>query len=229
MLRIIDADSKIHFLVCDRWGHTAAIEFLNGRMVCHAGKELPVRVLANSTYEESLSCYNNNGDTQSNPSLYHFCVAAKKTNQADSSADDSTIDCAFRVLKRVSQELFTKWSIVYDISNRRIYFKVFETPIIDGENKIFTKQPPYDPLTKVVEFNGLDFACSDTAKVLDLDCNHEEVVNRYFVNYSTGINKQFITKAFTFYRGWGLNIELKEEELDYLAKYPETFKCDVNK
>jgi hypothetical protein len=229
LLRIADAHSKIHFLVCDRFGRAAAIEFLNGRMACHAGKDLPVRALANSTYEESLNCYNHDCDTQSNPSLRHFCTAAKQSDHADSSADDSAIDCAFRALNGVSQGLATKWSIVYDISNMRIYFKIFETPAIVGENKIFMKQPPYDPPTKVVDFQGLDFNCSGTAKVLDLDCQHEEVVNPYFVNYSTGINREFIDKAFTFYKGWGLNIELKEEELDFLARYPETFKCVVNK
>lgn len=224
-LRIIDANSKIHFLICDRMGHTAAIEFLNGKMVCHTGKDLPVRALANSTYEESLSCYNNNGDTQSNPSLYHFCTAANQINHVDSLTDDSTIDCAFHTLNGVSQGLATKWSIVYDISNMWIYFKVFETPMIVGENKIFMKQPPYDPSTKIVEFKGLDFNCSKPAKVLDIDCSHDQVVNQYFVNYSTDINREFISKAFTFYRGWGLNIELKEEELESLAKYPESFKC----
>jgi hypothetical protein len=224
-LRIVDANSKIHFLVCDRSGRTAAIEFLNGRMACHAGKNLPVRALANSTYEESLNCYNHKCGTQSNPSLRHFCAAAELSDHADSSADDSTIACAFHMLNRVSQELFTKWSIVYDIPGMRIYFKVFETPTIVGENKIFMKQPPYDPPTKWVEFKGLDFNCSDMAKVLDLDGDRDQSMNRYFVNYSTDINMEFIAKAFNFYKGWGLNIELKEEEMDSLAKYPETFEC----
>jgi len=49
------------------------------------------------------------------------------------------------------------------------------------------------------------------------------------VNYSTNINKEFISKAFTFFKGWGINIELKEIEIDYLAKYPESFKCVVKK
>lgn len=228
-LRIVDANSKFHFLICDRLGHAAAIEFLNGKMVCHAGKDLPVRVLANSTYEESLSCYNNNGDTQSNRSLYNFCTAARQTNQPDVSANDSTIHYAFRALHAVSQGLGTKWSVVYDVTDMKTYFKVFETPTIVGEKKIFKKPPGYEAITKMVDFKGLDFNCSGAAKVLDLDCAHEGVVNQYFVNYSTGINKEFIAKAFTFFKGWGLNIELKEEELDYLAKYPETFKCVVNK
>jgi hypothetical protein len=75
----------------------------------------------------------------------------------------------------------------------------------------------------------LGFDCSDAAKVLDLDCNHEGAVNQYLVNYSTSINKEFISKAFTFFKGWGINIVLKDEEMEYLAKYPESFKCVVKK
>jgi len=223
-LRIED-NSKIHFLICDRSGNSAAIEFLNGKMVCLTGKDLPVQALANSTYEESLRCYNNNCDTQLNPSLNHFCTAAKQINGADTSTDDSKLDYTFRTLNMVSQALFTKWSIVYDITNMRIYFKVFETPIIVGKNKIFTKQPPYDPITKVVDFKGMDFNCSGMVKVFDINSNHDQEVNQYFIPYSTDINKEFIDKAFTFYKGWGLNIELKEDELNSLAKYPDSFRC----
>ena len=228
LLRIED-NSKIHFLVCDRLGNSATIEFLNGKMVYHTGKDLPIRALANSTYEESVSCYNNNSDTQSNPSLYHFCTAAKQTNHVEPLTDDSTIDYAFRTLNMVGQVLFTKWSIVYDITNMRIYFKVFETPVIDGEKKIFMRQPPYDPTTKVVDFKGLDFNCSGIVKVFDINSNYDKIVNQYFIPYSIDINKEFIAKAFTFYKGWGLNIELKEDDLNSLAKYPESFKCVASK
>jgi hypothetical protein len=129
----------------------------------------------------------------------------------------------------VSQVLFTKWSIVYDITNMRIYLKVFETPVIDGEKKIFMKQPPYDPVTKVIDFYKLNFNCSDVVKVFDINSNYDNIVNKYFIHYSTDINKEFIDKAFTFYKGWGLDIELKKDDLDALARYPETFKCVVNK
>jgi choloylglycine hydrolase len=222
-LRIED-NSKIHFLICDRSGNSVVIEFLNGKIVCLTGKDLPVRALANSTYEESLGCYKNSGNTLANPSLYHFCTAAKQISGSDSTSD-STIDYTFRTLNMVSQQLFTKWSIVYDITNMRIYFKVFETPIIVGESKIFTKQPPYDPITKVIDFKGLDFNCSGVVKVFDINSNHDKDVNQYFIPYSTEINKEFIDKAFTFYKGWGLNIELKDDDLNSLAKYPESFRC----
>lgn len=228
LLRIVDAISKFHFLIIDRFGHAAAIEFLDGKMVCHTSKDFPVQALANSRYDESLSCYNHNGDIQSDRSLYNFCTAAHQSDIPDFGANDSTIDYAFRALHAVSQGLGTKWSIVYDITNMKIYFKVFETPTIVGENKIFVKQP-YNPKMKVVDFKGIDFNCTNAAKALDLDCPYEGIMNEHFVNYSTNLNKEFIVKAFTFYKCWGgIPIILKDEEMEYLAKYPESFKCVVN-
>jgi len=225
ILRIVDGIAKLHFLVCDRSGHTVSIEFLNGKMVCHTESDLPVQVLANSTYAESMICYNDNGDTQSNRSLYNFVTAAHQVKHPDFPDDTSAISYAFSVLHSVSQGLATKWSIVYDITNMKVHFKIFETPTIVGEQKIFTKQPPYDPVTKIVDFKGLNFDCSAKMKVLDLNCDIEGIVNQSLTDYSTDINKEFIAKAFTFFKNWGIPIDLKEPELVYLAKYPESFRC----
>ena len=224
LLRITDANSRFHFLVCDRSGHVATIEFLNGKMVRHTGKELPLEALANSTYEESLRCYGDSPDAPADPSLGNFVTAARLTDRRDSSAGESAIDHAFRALHAVSQGVGTKWSIVYDITNMRIYFKIFETPTIVGPQKIFLKEPGV-AILKIVDFHGFDFSCSAVGKVLDLDLNKEGVVNQYFRDYSTSINKEFIVKAFTFFKSWGINIQLNDEGIDYLARYPESFKC----
>jgi penicillin V acylase-like amidase (Ntn superfamily) len=61
--QVIASDSEIrvapsavdHYLVCDRTGDCAVIEFLRGEMVVHRGASLPVQALTNSTYEESLA------------------------------------------------------------------------------------------------------------------------------------------------------------------------------
>ena len=225
LLRIKDSSSKIHFLICDRFSHTAVIEFLDGKMVCLTGNDLPVLALANSTYNESMNSYKDNEGTQSDLSLAHFCSAAKQIKKVNYDNNDSIIDYAFKVLNSVSQGLATKWSIVYDLTNMRIYFKIYETPIIDGERKIFLKQPPYDPGTKIVDFKGLDFRCSESAKILDLNCEYNGEINQHFADYTTDLNKQFISKAFDFYKGWGLKIEMADEVKDYIAKFPESFKC----
>jgi choloylglycine hydrolase len=228
LLRIVDATSKYHFLICDRLGNVATIEFLDGKMVNHIQNSLPIPVLANSTYASSLECYKNDGNTDSNRSLYNFSTAAHKIQEIKKSSNDSIVNDAFKVLKSVSQGVGTKWSIVYDITNMKIYFKIFETPTIVGEQKIFMKQPGQAEL-KFVDFKHFDFNCSKNVKVLNLNENSSDAVNNQFINYSTEINKEYITKAFTFFKDWGFNLNIGSEQIDYLAKYPESFTCIVQK
>jgi hypothetical protein len=223
LVRIVDGFSKFHYLITDHFGHTATIEFLGGKMVCHTGKSIPVEALANSTYEKSLSCYKNNEDTKSDRSLYNFCTAAGSL-QNNTSSRDSAVAYAFNKLNAVSQGLFTKWSIVYDITNMKIYFKIFETPTIVGEQKIFLKQPGEAEI-KVVDFKKINFSCTNSIKILDLNSDYKGLVNPYFKDYSTSINREIIAKTFAFFKGWGINISLKEEEIDSLAKFPESFSC----
>ena len=44
-----------HYLVCDKTGNCASIEFINGKLVYHTKETMPVKVLTNSTYKESMA------------------------------------------------------------------------------------------------------------------------------------------------------------------------------
>ena len=224
LVRIVDPVSRFHFLVCDRSGHVAAIEFLNGKMIVHTRDALPVDALANSTYEQSIRCYKENGDTKSNLSLYNFCTAAKGIQREDSFSADSAVNDAFNLLGAVSQGLNTKWSIVYDITGLKVYFKVFETPTIVGGQKIFLKHPG-EAVVKEVDLREFSFDCRNAAKVLDLNSDHEGAVNRFFDDYSASINKEFIIKAFAFFKDWGIPVQLDDKAMDDLSRYPEAFRC----
>jgi hypothetical protein len=223
-LRIVDASSKFHFLVCDRSGRTAVIEFLDGKMVCHTGDNLPYPVLANSTYDESIRCFQKHGDTQSDRSLYNFTMAVQMACERGSSGGNLPVAYAFAILNAVSQGVNTKWSIVYDIHAMKFFIKVFETPTIVGERKIFLKRPGESKI-KEADVKKFDFDCMKLSKVLDLEFDGEGTMNAQFVDYSTGINEKFIAKAFAFFKSWGIGIDLKDEEIRYLAKYPESFRC----
>lgn len=227
LLRIVDATSKYHFLICDRFGNVATIEFLAGKMVSHIQNSLPIPVLANSTYSSSLECYKTEGNIDSNRSLYNFSTAAHKVQENKESTSDSIVNDAFQILKSVSQGVGTKWSIVYDVTNMRIYFKIFETPTIVGEQKIFIKQPGQAEM-KFVDFKNFDFNCSKYVKVLNLNESISGAVDNQFTSYSSEINKEYIIEAFTFFKDWGFNLNIGSEQIDYLAKYPESFICQEN-
>ncbi len=224
LLRIVDETSKYHFLISDRYGSIAIIEFLDGKMISYSQNSLSIPVLANSTYDNSLKCYKSRDNTDSNLSLYNFCTAADRIRKINKSSNDSQISDAFDLLKYVSQGLATKWSIVYDITNMRVYFKIFETPTIVGEQKIFMKQPGQAEM-KFVDLKNFDFSCDKAAKVLDLNDNMYGAVDDQFIDYTTELNKWYINQTFRFFRDWGFNLNIGSEQIDYLASYPESFIC----
>jgi len=58
---VLASDSSIrifdyvdHYLISDRYGRCATIEFIEGKRIVHNGNDLPVKALSNSTYEKSI-------------------------------------------------------------------------------------------------------------------------------------------------------------------------------
>jgi penicillin V acylase-like amidase (Ntn superfamily) len=47
--------ARIHYLVCDASGDCASLEYLDGKLVCHRGKDFPFHALANDTYHHALA------------------------------------------------------------------------------------------------------------------------------------------------------------------------------
>jgi penicillin V acylase-like amidase (Ntn superfamily) len=227
-LRIVDKISFLHFLICDRYGKVAAIEFLNGNMSVKTGAQLPVAALANSIYNESITAYRNKANVIFDRSLYHFCTAAKMIEDYSINKRSDDVTYSFNILKSVAESYSTKWSIVYDIKNMKIYFKIFETPTLIDTRIIFLKEVGFAK-TKMVDLNNIDFSNSSPCLVMDLELDNEGLVNSYFQEYSTSINKEYISKAFDYFGRLGIPIHISDEELNYLAKYPESFKCIDNK
>jgi choloylglycine hydrolase len=163
--------TPLHYLVADANGNVATIEFLNGKMVVHRGSNLPFTVLTNNSYEESVKAYKNSS-TNGNNSLERFGQACNMIQQlkADNNMKPVT-DYAFDILGEVAQGNYTKWSIVYDITNKTIQFRT---------NRF--KQ------VKSVSFSSFDFDCSSTAKVWDMNQTGNGSINNLFENFSTTIN-----------------------------------------
>src|SRR5882724_8093380 len=50
-------DTPIHYFFADASGDAAVVEFLKGKAVVHRGASLPVKALANSTYDASIAAW----------------------------------------------------------------------------------------------------------------------------------------------------------------------------
>ncbi len=51
------ANTTDHYLVSDRTGNSAVIEFIEGKMVVHTDEAVPVKALTNNTHEESIDSW----------------------------------------------------------------------------------------------------------------------------------------------------------------------------
>ena len=156
LIRIKEKGPLIHYLVADAEGNVATIEFLNGKMTVHKDESLPFPVLTNNTYASSVEVtkrwIGKNVSLQNN-SLDRFvkaCGMLKKFNETN--MDMPVTDFAFSILDEVAQGNFTRWSIVYDINNKKIHFKT------EANKEI-----------KTVQFAVFDFACNLPPKMFNMN------------------------------------------------------------
>jgi len=208
-IRISPDSVTLHFLVCDKEGKVATIEFLNGKMVAHKGDDLPVTALANNCYSDSLDyvkrfqCYG--GDKikpESTGSLDRFSGAALGIKEYEKDEKENIIEHAFTILDRVSQKSFTQWSIVYDVKNLAIQFKTTAAPTI-----------------KTLQMNDFDFSHNTLVRVLDIDTPKAGDAAPEFVDYTLEINKKLVLDA---WKGTSFLKDTPDHFLNLVAGYPET-------
>jgi choloylglycine hydrolase len=198
-VRIFSTGTPQHYLVADANGAVATIEFLNGRITVHQGKDLPHAVLANSTYAASLASLKNQHSTGNN-SLQRFAGACEmvKTYQAEN-IKTPIVDYAFQILEKVSQGAFTKWSIVYDIDKRTIHFET-----LAGKRRS-------------VEFGAFSFSCKSTPLFYNLSADHHGNVSRQFARFSPAANETLLKKAFAESRSQFRVIPVLQQQMADLA------------
>jgi len=193
----------IHYLVADRQGQVATVEFLDGRMVAHTGDELPVAALANSTYAESLQG-GQTGPTEGPSSLARFGRAARRVKSFKARGTDA-VDYAFETLDQVAQPGYTQWSIVYEVDRGRVHFRTRD------RRKI-----------RSLDLKDVDFSCSTPVRVLDLGEDTEGDVARRLVPYTLEINRELVTAAF---RKTRFLAGVPKAEIERVARYPESAVC----
>lgn len=205
----IASDVKIHYLVNDKEGNTATVEFLEGKFVAHTGNALPVPTLTNDTYAKSLDFAKKTdiAKAQGPGSLERFTRAAEKTREFDKKAasEKEAVDYAFEILANVAQPGYTQWSIVYDQKRGRIYFRTMVSPQI-----------------KSIDTRSFDYSCGTAVKVLDINAKESGDVTGTFKDYTQAGNRDLIERSF---RGTPFLKSVPSAVLNRLASYPEKFPC----
>jgi choloylglycine hydrolase len=216
---VLDSDSKIrisydaskgigaHFLVLDREGATAVIEFLDGKMVVYSGDSLPIRALTNDTYEDSITHWKNKSAPASDRfnSIQRFVTAANMTRDYRATKPYSGMDYTFDILAAVALPQ-TRWNIVYDNRNMKIDFRT------DG-----------NPKMRSIDVNRFDFSCKTPVKVLDVNAELAGDVTGAFVDYTPDININLTKTSFTKLES---RIKVPPQVVELLGKYPEQFTSE---
>lgn len=220
----------IHFLVCDAKGKAATIEFVDGKMVCHAEKQLPIPLLTNNTYDESIS-YLKNFDIMGGKksilwnSYYDidwtqnftlsvnqlFAIAAKKMHNPCDTLN--LVGKAFDVLQAITVKDYTKWSVVFDISNKIIYFK-------NAKRKDVVK----------LNLANFDFESNNKVMILDIQSATSANTMNQLELYTTDLNREYIFKAFNpLMKSGFFSVHLPDSLIEAYARFSETLNMNVSK
>lgn len=213
-------NAPVHYLIADASGDAATIEFLGGRLVVHRGDNLPLPVLANTAYATSTRLADveispdNNGQLPASHSysdnsvrrFAHACSMVKNYQQSDISS--TIVDYSFQILDKVSQTEFTKWSIVYDLNNKTIYFKSARYPDV-----------------KSLSFSDVDLSCSSKAVSFDMNQPSSGSVSKLLAPFSDELNLTIMSKAVAESRS---QVPLTDEHVKSSVEYASGIRCSMN-
>jgi penicillin V acylase-like amidase (Ntn superfamily) len=180
--------ARIHYLICDAQGDSATIEFLNGEMKVHYGKELPYPALANDPYDTGakvLQADASRADTSkplaSKDSISRFCRAAARAENFKAGKDSAEdVAYAFDSLNQVRQGNYTVWQMVYDISERKIHFRT-------NKNK----------KERFVDLKTLNYSCKGPIQIADIQADPSAIGTVVFHDFVEADHRAFVTKFYS--------------------------------
>lgn len=214
----ISYEANLHYFVCDAKANCATFEYIQGQLIIHSGDSLPIKALTNDTYKTSLEAYLQSDsiklglshlDPKDNRSLARFFRAAL-LSQAPKDYKKSSIETAFAGLENLSQktqspplpfEWLTQWRIVFDLKNRRVYWKTLNSPVV-----------------KFLSLKDFDSNCKTETLYLDVDHPKAGDVKQDLRPMTLAINKKMVS---IWANESGLNVSDSEKRM--LENYPINF------
>jgi penicillin V acylase-like amidase (Ntn superfamily) len=200
---------NLHYLVNDRAGNAATIEFLEGKLVAHSGMELPVAALTNDTYSKSMryAATIHPAASRSVSSLDRFVRTSARAKQFSRKAlrENEAVSYAFETLADAAQPGYTQWSIVYDQKRMKVHFRTKDRAEI-----------------KTVDMHFFDYGCSAPVSIFDLNTTETGDVSPLFKPYTRAANRNLIERSFS---GTDFLKNVPAKAKDSYAEFPERFTC----
>jgi len=196
----------IHYVLADKSGDMAIIEYVNGERKIYCGDDLTVEALTNSRYDKSINLSNKSNqnlcwvnDYEKN-SFFRFIKASGFLNSKNS----FDVQSAFKALENL-ERTDTVWNIIYHPQTLNLYFKTKSSKGI-----------------KSIDINKIDLGEKSQPLLFPLSDSADGNINDKMIKYSREKNGELVNK---FFRNTILasvmNLSVPDELLDYLTSYPE--------
>jgi len=198
------SDTVDHYLVCDRTGACAVIECLEGKMIVRTGADLPVRALANATYQECLdfAARNRPGPASSYESEHRFFRLSRGLSKFTERSPTEAV--AYGLLADVASSN-TRWSLVFDTGNRIFYLK-----------------SSLNRKLRSIDLSRIDFSCGSGAGVmLDAHAPLKGDITKAFRPYAHEEVWKHIVKALAHFRP-----HVSEDTIREVLALFESFSCE---
>ncbi|MCB2155317.1 linear amide C-N hydrolase [bacterium] len=202
-----DGDSPCHLFVIDGTGQGAAFEWHDGEFVCYTGDDFPVRAMTNIAYDRAVESLERGGPKWwwSNPggSAERFMTAANRMTAFDPETQTAAPDYAIETLAGPCLASNTKWSVVFDVANKKVWWGTSRNPKL----KYFT-------------FDAFDFSCDTPTMILDVHAPLEGNVDQAFKPYDRQVNLRTFRLCLD-----RLGIQVSQADAESLMSSYESFTC----
>jgi penicillin V acylase-like amidase (Ntn superfamily) len=211
ILRISNNSVPLHYMICDKEGNIAIIEFIDHKMVFYMNSEMYYPVMGNDSYQASLAevkKYAGFGGSKTiplsstGPKCGNFIIASDFVKNYDK--QKNIIDYSYDILSHSSEPKRTQWSIVFDIRNNKVNFKSLN-----------------DTNIKTVSLNDFNYDCNSTVRIIDISAK----TTADFVDYTQKINEDCIYKAYNDPAIPWIKEMIPVEINNYKIQYTKTIKC----
>ncbi len=197
---IIPIFGKLHYYIADKNGNTAIIDFVNGEAVIHSGDNLNIKAITNDTYSNSIKYMENNekkgGKSASLNRFVRIAESLQNINQTKNS-NECIIDTGFNILESVWVNNWTKWNIVYDLNNKKIYYKTNKSLAI-----------------KEIKLQNFNFNPNAVPLHVNLNNFYTGNIYDYFIPFSNDINYELKVNSL------GLTgVPLEKDEIKLITSY----------
>jgi choloylglycine hydrolase len=209
VVRVLTVD---HYLVADRSGAAATLEYLDWELVAHAGGNLPVSVLTNSPYSEVLRLWQVYGGSANyawmDSSSQRFCIAADRVSAFAGADAEEGVEFGLDTLDAVAGQRFSvhtsQWSLVFDTGALRAYFRTHA-----------------DPTLRWVDLEAFYPWCDRPVQMLDIHAALAGDVAPAFHDYSHADARDHLMWFIGFWP-----TEATPATVDYLLRHFESFACE---